>query len=274
MDQLLDFADPRLINGCVFCGSRETEPTRDHVPSRVLLDPPFPANLPVVDACHECNNGLSLDEEYLACLLDCTIAGSTEPDRMSREVVRKILGRKPELRDRIERSRRISGDRAHFMPEVTRVNNVVRKLARGHAAFELSTPMRREPDVLRWWALPSMDRHQLEDFDAAHVHHLVGEIGSRATQRIMVVPVMSHSLEGEPIMAPLLVSDWVKVQEGRYRYLAVDDVGGSRIKIVIGEYLACEVIWSWNHEQCVENTASGVDARRDLDAQLELWPKA
>lgn len=248
MDHLNDYADARLLDGCMFCDSPIGYLTRDHVPSRVLLDRPFPANLPVVDACETCNNGFSLDEEYLACLIDSVVSGTTDPEMLSRDVVKRIMRDRPALRERIERSRHVIDQRVHFAPEAVRVDNVIRKLARGHAAFELSTPLRRDPDVLEWWALPSMSRRHLEAFDAAHVHGLIGEVGSRSTQRIMVVTTTLKSATGEMVTAPLFVSDWIEVQEGRYRYLATDDAGGSTIKIVIGEYLACEVRWSWDSE--------------------------
>jgi hypothetical protein len=53
--------------GCVYCG-RVTE-TRDHVPSRVLLDEPYPDNLPVVPSREACNtnrkSSTKLDEEEM-----------------------------------------------------------------------------------------------------------------------------------------------------------------------------------------------------------------
>ena len=97
---------------------------------------------------------------------------------------------------------------------------------------------------MRWWVLSLINEAELDDFDAAHVWSLVNEVGCRAMQRIMVVETTLESATGATVKAPLLMSDWVDVQEGRYRYLAVDDGGYARIKIVIGEYLACEVIWS------------------------------
>jgi len=246
MDQLKDLADVRLINGCVFCDSGLAELTRDHAPSRVLLDAPYPTNLPVVGACLDCNNSLSLDEEYVACFIECATFGSTNPDEVSRDIVRRILNHKPALRARIEQTKRTEDGVTYFFPEKARIDNVIAKLARAHAAYELSTPLREQPTSLRWWVLPMMSSEQQEDFNAAHVHHLLGEVGSRATQRIMVVQVQLMSPEtGELVTKGLLMSDWVDVQEDRYRYLAVDDVGGSWVKIVIGEYLACEVTWAW-----------------------------
>jgi hypothetical protein len=56
------------------------------------------------------------------------------------------------------------------------------------------------------------------------------EVGSRAMQRIAVA-----------LAAPGL-SPWVEVQPNRYRYLAVAE-GTVLIRVVISEYLGCEVIW-------------------------------
>lgn len=57
------------------------------------------------------------------------------------------------------------------------------------------------------------------------------EVGSRTMQRMAVA------------FAAPGISPWVEVQAGRYRYLAVA-VGAVLIRMVISEYLACEVIWS------------------------------
>src|SRR5579883_1837339 len=72
MEQIPNFGDIRQLAWCVYCGGG-TE-TRDHVPSKVLLDDPLPKNLAVVPACLSCNTGLSGDE-YFACLIECVLAG-------------------------------------------------------------------------------------------------------------------------------------------------------------------------------------------------------
>jgi hypothetical protein len=74
MEQLENFGDERQSAYCVHCAGQTD--TRDHVPSRVLLDEPYPPNLPVVPACRDCNEEASADEEYVACLVECTLAGS------------------------------------------------------------------------------------------------------------------------------------------------------------------------------------------------------
>ncbi len=242
VDQLRDFADSRLINGCIYCGGREE--TRDHVPSRVFLDFPLPTNLPVVPACRACNNGFSRDEEYLACLIESVVAGSTDPDHIQRPEVADVLRRSPALRSRIEAGKRITGEQVAFDIDQTRVRNVILKLATGHAAFELSSPCREEPSVLRWWPIPLMSEEERDSYDSAHVTQIFGEVGSRGMQRLLVTQLTLKSPTGQSSTLGLLVNDWVEVQDGRYRYLSVDDGAEVRVKIVIREYLACEVSWA------------------------------
>ena len=88
MDPRHVFVDQRLTGMCVYCGG--TPNTRDHVPSIVFLDEPLPRDLPVVDACEKCNNGFSIHEQYLACLLECAIHGSVEPEHVKRDKVKNL----------------------------------------------------------------------------------------------------------------------------------------------------------------------------------------
>lgn len=242
MDQLKDYADARLIVGCIYCGGHEE--TRDHVPSRVFLDSPFPENLPVLPACSTCNSGFSLDEEYLACLIEAAVAGSTDPVHIRRPRVAETMRRNVALRSRIEAAKRMIDGRLAFDPETARIQNVVLKLARGHAAYELSAIRRDRPTGLNCWPIETMARTARESWEASHVQQMFGEVGSRGLQRQIVTQLTMRSLAGETKTLGLLVNDWVDVQDGRYRYLAIDDGAEVRIKIVIGDYLACEVSWT------------------------------
>jgi hypothetical protein len=241
VDQLRNLADDRLINGCIYCGS--TANTRDHVPSRIFLDPPYPENLPVVGACKICNQGFSRDEQYLVCLLESVLVGSTDPEKIKRPSVARALKRAPALRSRIEATKSIHNGRIVFYPEENRIKNVMLKLARGHAAFELSQPCTEEPDHYWCGSLESLTEDQREGFSEAHIQQLYGEIGARNMQRMFVAEVKLQSESGDQKKIQVVVNDWVDVQDGCYRYLAIDDIGGVVIRIVISEYLACEVGW-------------------------------
>ena len=229
MDQINDFGDERTIAFCAFCGG-ETG-TRDHCPSRVFLDKPYPENLPVVPACSTCNNSFSSDEEYLACLVSCVIAGSTNPDEMPREKIRHVLIEKPFLRARIEQARLVSDGITIIRPECERVTSVITKLAQGHALFELHESCTRVPDDINIAPLMLMNTLQREAFEIPNVSNIWPEVGSRMMQRLITG-------------VDLAENGWIYVQPGRYRFHAsVSD--GVDIRIVIHEYLACQVRWEY-----------------------------
>lgn len=240
MEQLKDFADSRLIDGCIYCGGLSD--TRDHVPSRSLLDAPLPENLPVVGACRKCNNAFSSDEEYFVCLLETVLRGSA--DAVQRPLVAEIFRRSPALRARIEASRQERDSQVIFSIEVDRVKTVLLKLARGHAAYELSAVRRREPSVFAWGPLALLSDEQRSFIEHVHVPDLYPEIGSRAMQRMVVAQFTFAGPDGvEQQNNALLVHDWLDVQEGRYRYLAYEDDSGVHVRFVIDEYLYCYANW-------------------------------
>lgn len=226
MNQIRNFGDQRQTASCAYCGG-STE-TRDHVPSKVFLDEPYPTNLPVVPACGVCNRGFSPDEEYLACLIECTLAGAAEPADVTRAKVKRILERTPALESRLSQARRVDRTGTSFQIESERVRNVVLKLARAHAAFELNEPQMDDPSQIGFTPLALMTAEAREAFETPPRSLIWPEVGSRAMHRLLV---------SDP-----RASLWLIVQPGRYRYLAA--VGDSVVvRRVIGEYLAYEVLW-------------------------------
>lgn len=207
------------------------------------MDPPLPSYLPVVAACNDCNSGFSLDEEYLACLIECVLAGSTNPDLVRRERIAKTLRHSSALRARMEKAKYQEDGRTHFAIEPDRVKRVLTKLAKGHAAFELSQPCSAEPSAVWYAPLESLTEEQRDSYEASQVVQTFGEIGSRGMQRLLVTQFTLESEAGGMSTLGCLVNDWVDVQEGRYRYHAADYGDEVRIKIVISEYLAYEVVW-------------------------------
>lgn len=229
MDPKKLFIDDRHGGRCVYCGGGIE--SVDHVPSRTLLDEPYPPNLPTVDACEECNGGFSLDEEYLACFLACTIAGSTAPEAQTRPSVRRKLIEKPQLRALIESQRVVSADGSvRWKPDESRVENILVKLARGHMAFEEGTPRIDEPGVVDYVPLI-----ELADDEAAGLvgpwptHQPWPEIGSRAFFRAAGMKVPHNP-------GP---DGWIDIQPGRYRYRVSDCM----VQFVLSEYLTCTVLW-------------------------------
>jgi len=224
MDPRKLFVDNRLLGACVYCGGLPD--TRDHVPSRVLLDEPFPENLPVANCCEACNAGFSLDEQYLACFIDCVISGSTSPDDVERAKVARILTETPSIAARIAASETKSPDGQQiWQPEVDRVHNVILKLARGHAAYELSVlEQLDEPQSISAVPVVTLDPNAVEQFLSPQDTAFWPEIGSRACKQFTGA------------------DRWQVLQPGRYQYL-VTQADGLVVRILLSDYLACEVRW-------------------------------
>jgi hypothetical protein len=89
-----------------------------------------------------------------------------------------------------------------------------------------------------------MSEAERDSFDSIHIVGTLGEIGSRNIQRLLVTQVVALTPTGEQQIMNLVFNDWVEVQENRYRYIAIDDNGEIKIKVIIGEYLACEATWA------------------------------
>lgn len=236
MDEIFEFIDERQKEWCVHCGTplAETKPTRDHVPTKTLLLPPFPGNLPIVMVCEGCNKGFGKDEQYLVAFLSSVLAGSTEPALQPNPNAARILTHNHMLRAAIEKTKRQEADsegktQLYWAPDTSRIASVVVKNARGHAFFEYGEPMLEKPSSVSVLPLPLMSHAQCAAFDDIPSAGVFPEIGSRMMTRVMTGQDMDGS--------------WVVVQEGVYRF-AVTQFDGLLVRSVMSEYLATEVHWS------------------------------
>jgi len=239
VEQIPQYADERLTaewdGRCLYCGYGFGEARRrsvDHVPSKTLLQQPYPENLPTVPACVECNSGFSGDEQYVQVFIGCALSGSVEPSAQFDAKVRAALLRSTALRTRIESSMRkpsSEGGPVRWEPEHERLATVLVKNARGHLWHEHADRRRGEPTVV-YSALESLACEQRELFEnPPEVGAALPEVGSRALQRRF----SGDWLDG-----------WTFVQDDRYRF-AVDYLEGDtvRVRMVIAEYLAVAVVW-------------------------------
>jgi hypothetical protein len=229
------YGDSRKMGYCVHCGGPDQ--SRDHVPSKVLLDEPYPENMLVSPSCLSCNQGFSLDEEYLACLIECVLIGDVDPAKIERKRIAEILTRNSRLAEMLKKSRVVKENGiVEWQVDTKRITSVLLKLARGHVAYELNEPQLHEPKFFAFKPLILMTESERRAFEDDGPRDLGNEpfwpeVGSRAMQRIMVVGNM------------LLDEGWLIVQDDRYRFLPLYGLGGIGARIVLREYLACEVIW-------------------------------
>lgn len=235
MDEIKDFSDERLKAWCIYCAKplATLRQSRDHVPTKTLLHTPYPANLPLVTVCHDCNQSFRKDEPYLVAALSAILAGTTDPERQLNDNAARILSNDTDLRKTIEASKRefdIQGGEKRVVWDVDlkRIERVVVKNARGHAFYEYGEPMLDDPDevFIKPIALMSEDEwREFEDVPQAGWP----EVGSR-----MMTRVMSHQdMDGA----------WVVVQDRRYPYAVTQAIGGLLVRTIIYDYLATEVRW-------------------------------
>jgi hypothetical protein len=231
MQQIRCFGDDRNKGFCVHCG--RPDETRDHVPSKIFLDEPYPENLPVLPSCLRCNNDLSIHEEYLACLLECILVGTTEPSKLKRSRVAAVLNQKPLLLERLRKAKSDLDGVPSWSVEDDRIRAVVLKLARGHAAYELNEPRIDAPTHIDFRPFPTMsdsEREAFEDLATGAALAPWPEVGTRALQRLFIV-------ESE-----IYEQGWLDVQESNYRF-QVSQQDGLTVRFVLREYLACRVVW-------------------------------
>lgn len=249
------FADNDWLRQCVHCGAdvgrkrAKGKRERDHPIPRVFMDEPLPDQVPTVPACPSCNRATSMDEEYVACLLDVVISQTADPDRVSRPKVRGILAGRPTLRarfsdgvsfDRPIMSGAHDGENRRSGIEERRVARVLEKMCRGLAAFELAERFLASPDRLVAFTRQMVSPEVLDDFEAEPdvdpADVVPYELGSRSFGEQLVVVG-----SGVPF---LIHAGWQEVQEGRSRYMVVRDSSGVTVKVVLSEYLFARAWWS------------------------------
>lgn len=237
MELLEDFGDERLKLHCIHCGvllsSRKAN--RDHVPSRCLLDRPFPANPPKVTVCTKCNSSFSRDEEYLSVLLAAVITGDAVPDANMFPRAAKSVRRRPKLHARIAHARReqltlFGAPEILWVAEADRVERVIVKNARGHVLHELGGAAAGPPTSVGFFPLTRFSPDQRDAFERVELGPLLPEVGSRMLSRVVLG------------LAPLK-NGWVEVQPDVYRYAVMQDCDGVTVRALMRNYLATEVVW-------------------------------
>ena len=235
MHYIEDLSDERLRSACTHCGGIGGAST-DHVPTKALLQKPYPAHLPTIAICETCNASFSKDEEYLFLFLQCVLVGSTDPNRHTNHKAARALQHNPKLRAMIEQSKvkqmALWGKSPLlWRPDITRINRIILKNARGHVLYECGTPIWEPPEGIWGAPLTAMSESQRTEFENGRTGlALWPEAGSRMMTRIVTGADMKDG--------------WIIVQEGIYRYRVECD--GALVNSVIYEYLATEVHWDYD----------------------------
>lgn len=224
MRQIHPFVDERLAGFCFSCNTEPT--TRDHVPPKVFLDEPYPENLAVVGACRSCNEEASVDEEYVACLLEVAACGSA--GKLDRPKIPRILEERPALASRLREALTSDG---HLAVEHERVRRVVAKLARGLWRYEVGEPTGMLITEVGLDLLATFGQERFDAFLTMSTPALLPEVGSR-----LMIKAIESLGEGSGL------DPWQVVQPRRFAYAVdVGDEAGPSVKMIIRDTLAAEV---------------------------------
>lgn len=209
---------------CCYCG--ECADTVDHVPSKILLNEPYPENLPTVPCCRKCNEQFSLDEEYVAVLFECVRWQTFNSGQFQREKVRKIAEHTPALLETVKETvlPLLNG---HFSIDLrdVRLNRVLTKLIGGHLRFEgLDQLFLHEGFDIRFYHDIHANLEFYRWFHSPIFSELLPEVGSRALNAM----IEQGSVGGS----------WFTVQSGTYAYCVAPD--NSEVRIIIQNFFGVQ----------------------------------
>ncbi|MGD6940973.1 hypothetical protein ACQCT6_02900 [Cytobacillus gottheilii] len=222
---------------CIYCG--EAANTREHIPSKVFLEKPYPSNLYIVPACIDCNNSFSADELFLSIF----ISWKKHKYTMNKHNVDIDLSEK--LKKHNETLKKIIRllilDKNEEVKQ--KVEKILYKLAIGHAVYELSEGFFRDSQnfetSIKYTFLEEMTPHEVNDFTTPFIlnDYPLPEIGSRVYERIMVVEYKQDYLH----KLRMLMLDWVDVQDDIYTYTAYIFGSTIKVKMVFLNYFFAEI---------------------------------
>ncbi|SEG03004.1 hypothetical protein SAMN05421847_1335 [Halpernia humi] len=232
MQQVHPQNDERYDNICCYCqNSFKNNKTKDHIPSKVLLDEPFPENLPIVFCCYDCNQSFSTDEEYFACIIEYLVAGTKNIEKIERKKIKNILNQKKYLKNKIEAN--ITENNGvltiHFDESV--LKKVLSKLVFGHMSYELSNPYIQTPNFIGFNTIDNLNDFEYQEFISDSFVDIIPEVGTRAS--------LNHIIQNQK-----LISTWKIVQKNNYQYKLQILDNETVLKVIIRNKLYVIATWT------------------------------
>lgn len=209
---------------CIYCGNFAD--SREHLPSKVFLDEPYPLNLTILPSCVRCNTAYSLDEEFVACFIE-VMRSEILGIPIQRGKILKIFEHTPALYNHIKDIVFSDGEIRKNLGEeyISRFTKVVSKLVCGHLMYEMSEFVNDMKEVKFKW-INQLSSQQLNGFFSPVPCDKSPEIGSRGFENIFI------SGQGE-----ILDYSWETVQENNYRFLVSPNI----TRIVIRDVFLVEM---------------------------------
>ncbi|MDR7865773.1 MAG: hypothetical protein RIN56_03090 [Sporomusaceae bacterium] len=232
--------DKESYSECIYCGTKAD--SREHIPSKVFLERPYPENLAIVPACSTCNNSFSKDELFLSILVEkLKIKYYDKGYIPSMEIITRI-NNNTKISNEIDNA--VEADRINQFEK--RISRILFKLAIGHAVYEISEGYCIKDINVDYSFLPDMTNQELDEFCQPYILNgeLYPEVGSRVYDRIMVLEfdLVSNNEAKEKYKAQVLILDWVDVQQSKYSYTGYRFGNEIEVKMIINDFLYSKVV--------------------------------
>ena len=118
------------------------------------------------------------------------------------------------------------------------------KLAVCHATYEISAGYYSQDHAITitriaYGIKPLLEPIEWQELERVEIisDEILPEMGSRAFRNIYVVEMETKSVDGEGRRIPMLLMDWVDVQEGFYKYQVYLKNGQVWVKMIIRDFL-------------------------------------
>jgi len=172
--------------------------------------------------------GFSLDEEYIAYWIEIALFKKRKIETKRYKKILNVLEKRPSLKKRILGSN-LFGKNELLPIEEDRFKNILFKLASGHVLYKQNNPQYEKPTSIKWNFLDSFSKKERSLFEKTYKIDVFPEVGSRT-------PIMINT-SGE------MHYQWEIVQNDIYRYIVADVDNFIIVKLVLSEFIACEIVW-------------------------------
>lgn len=224
------FKSKSMNSLCVYCG--EVADTREHLPTKGFFEDIENMDFQILPACLACNNKFSRHEQYLIHYLEY-LKKYLLCDYEISEVTAKKLQMNPSLKQKIESEFELLSDgKVQVTYDYESIEIVLKKLAIGHIAYEMSDIFMEEPEHFNYKFIYDASEEELDKFNSIVVSDVIPEVGSRLSESIIL------GSDGQ------IVYPWRVLNDREYRYMTFTNKVYSGVRLVIHELLICEVLWS------------------------------
>lgn len=234
------------LRKCIYCGN--TADTREHAPSKIFLNEPYPNDLIVLPACKDCNNSFSADELYSEVYIDSLKYLSGFKDSLSKENTIRLYKSTAFSDAQNAYKNYIETGKIELNNKLKRI---LIKLSVCHCVYELSEGYSIGNNVLDCESIEvffglNMSRTRIKEFHMPVYMNdkVLPELGSRVYDNIYVIePVLTPVNGGESKIISSAIMLWTVIQEGNYEYIAWIEDDKMHVKIAIHDFVFSHVVF-------------------------------